>query len=101
MKKQITALVTYPSGSKHLVCFNKWKWDGRYGITKTYWFSGYVIDSKTFKIGMELCLDCHIFETHGLIETNTYLFWPKDYEVEIIEVEYWPNWYDKLIGRTK
>ena len=100
MKKQITALITYPvTGSKHLVCFNNWEWDGCYGIFKTYCFSGYVIDSESLDIGRNICVDAHLLTTHGLLNNDAYWAWDDD--VEIIEFEYYPNWYDKLIGHTK
>jgi len=96
MKKQITALVTYISESRHLVCFNEINVYSSFS-GKIIFISGYVIDSETLSIGTPMSQMIIEFKCDGLLENKSYHGLNQCKDIEVIEVEYYPNWFDKLV----
>lgn len=100
MKKQITVLVTYKSGSRHLVCFNEIDKYPAY-LGTTIFISGYIIDSETLPIGTAMSQKIIELNCVGLLERRVYhgLCWC--IEIEVIEAEYYSNWLDNLFHGDK
>ncbi len=98
MKKQITALVTYKSGSRHLVCFNEYNQYPSF-LGRTIYISGYVIDSENLSIGMAMSQKITELTSSGLLDKQSFIGLDWCDEIDVIEVEYYPNWLDKLLNK--